>query len=141
MSKELAIGFTGTRYGMSKFQVITVEKLLKGLSPTIVHHGDDQGSDLAFDIIAFKLNIPRHVHPPTNTKRSAGIQAEQMSAPKPYLARNKDIVRECDILLAAPKSNKEVLRSGTWATIREAHRQNKKVITVWPNGEYKIWER
>jgi len=57
---------------------------------------------------------------------------------KEYLARNKDIVAETEFLIATPKEYTEILRSGTWATIREAFRQNKKVAIIFPNGNIEI---
>lgn len=35
---------------------------------------------------------------------------------------------------AAPKDFKEELRSGTWATIRYAVKQQKRVIIIFPDG-------
>lgn len=54
---------------------------------------------------------------------------------KPPLVRNHDIVDSTELLIACPKEQVEVLRSGTWATIRYAR---KKEITVWlidPEGQ------
>jgi hypothetical protein len=48
--------------------------------------------------------------------------------PKPFLDRNKDIVNSCDILIACPENDIEVLRSGTWSTIRYAKKINKPVL-------------
>ena len=42
--------------------------------------------------------------------------------------RNKDIVNSCDILIACPENDKEVIRSGTWSTIRYAKKINKTVL-------------
>jgi hypothetical protein len=40
-----------------------------------------------------------------------------------YLARNDKLVELADRLIAFPKTSKEVLRSGTWATIRRARKK------------------
>ena len=53
--------------------------------------------------------------------------------PKDYLVRNQDIVNSCDVLFATPKDDEEVLRSGTWATIRRGKKAGKKVIVVYTN--------
>ena len=51
--------------------------------------------------------------------------------PKPYLKRNEDIVNKCDVLIACPiDKNKEILRSGTWATIRKARKLNKTIYLL-----------
>jgi hypothetical protein len=52
----------------------------------------------------------------------------------PPLERNKLIVARCDLLLATPETQQEVLRSGTWATIRAARRNSKSHTIVFPDG-------
>ena len=54
----------------------------------------------------------------------------EIRTPKPYLERNQDIADETGILLACPSGFKEVLRSGTWATIR----RGKIVAIIFPDG-------
>ena len=54
--------------------------------------------------------------------------------PRPYLARNRDIVDASDLMLACPAEQQEVLRSGTWATIRYALKRDKHLIVIHPNG-------
>jgi hypothetical protein len=49
--------------------------------------------------------------------------------PKSYMARNDEIVKFSDILIGCPTDvNTEVLRSGTWSTIRKAKKAGKIVI-------------
>lgn len=48
---------------------------------------------------------------------------------KPYLERNTDIVTNSDIIIGCPLDpTKEVIRSGTWSTIRKAKKMNKKIF-------------
>jgi len=54
------------------------------------------------------------------------------------LERNRAIVDETDILLAAPLESEEQLRSGTWATVRYARKQHKTVLVIFPNGIVQI---
>lgn len=131
------IGFTGTREGMTGTQkqqlfdwlahysdVQTVEPL------HTFHHGDCQGSDAEAHHIAFLLRYIIHVHPPDNSQWRAyccGPSRVIRHAPLPYLQRNHAIVEACHVLLATPKSAKEVPRSGTWATIRHARTIGKPV--------------
>jgi len=61
-------------------------------------------------------------------------EADEYRNPQDYLVRNQDIVNECDVLVATPKENNEVLRSGTWATIRRATKAKKPVLIVNPDG-------
>jgi len=57
--------------------------------------------------------------------------------PKEPLARNRDIVNMSDILIAAPGEKAEVLRSGTWATIRYARKMSRKLLVIYPKGSCK----
>lgn len=59
--------------------------------------------------------------------------SDEKREPLPYLARNCVIVDEADILLACPKGPEEQ-RSGTWATVRYARKQNKRIVIVYPDG-------
>jgi hypothetical protein len=47
---------------------------------------------------------------------------------KEYLARDGEIARRCDIGIAAPRTDKEEIRSGTWATVRRMRTAGKPVI-------------
>ena len=60
-----------------------------------------------------------------------------MRKPKPYLERNKDIVDETGLLIATPKGE-EIVRSGTWSTIRYARKNHKKIIIIMPNGNLRF---
>jgi hypothetical protein len=44
-----------------------------------------------------------------------------------YMARNDATVDRIDVLLAFPRTLKEVMRSGTWATVRRARKAGVKV--------------
>ena len=50
--------------------------------------------------------------------------------PQDYLVRNMNIVNQSDVLIAAPKEEVEVLRSGTWSTIRKARNKGLQVIIL-----------
>jgi predicted Rossmann fold nucleotide-binding protein DprA/Smf involved in DNA uptake len=57
-----------------------------------------------------------------------------MHPPRSFLERNHDIVDASEVLVAIPKETEEVLRSGTWATIRYAHKLRRRVMIIYPNG-------
>jgi hypothetical protein len=60
--------------------------------------------------IAVALDSTIVVHPLEIDTHHAFKTASEMRAPKPYLARNKDIVRETSLLIAAPAGSIEQLR-------------------------------
>jgi tRNA(Ile)-lysidine synthase TilS/MesJ len=87
------IGFTATRKGM------TAEQKSALGNPWRLHRRG--------------LGI---VHPPTNYSERAWreVPRHTMRPERPYLDRNRDVVRETASLIAAPAEPEEQLRSGTW---------------------------
>jgi hypothetical protein len=77
------------------------------------------------------------LHSPTNPTKRAWRQApDHMRRPtKPYLDRNKYIVRDIVSLIATPAEAEEQLRSGIWSTVRFARKQGKPVVLILPDGE------
>lgn len=146
---RIKLGFTGTQRGMSEFQKEALRHILDGFRKykynafaQEFHHGDCIGADEEAHFIAHSLGIPIHIHPPQAWHKRA--HCANKSAPmydivtygvKPYLERNHDIVDACDVLIAAPGGDKEVLRSGTWATIRYAMKQGKQVVQLPRHGD------
>lgn len=47
--------------------------------------------------------------------------------PDSYMLRNDALVAEADVLIAFPEGAREVLRSGTWATVRRARKAGRPV--------------
>ena len=137
------IGFTGTRNGMSFAQESEFKSILEGLTRTTqvleFHHGDCVGSDaLAHQIV--KNNYPSIsivVHPPSQDILRAYCQGNRIERPRSYLVRNRHIVDQSDILIATPKEYVNILKSGTWATIRYAQKLSKRVIVIFPVGSTK----
>lgn len=131
---ELKIGFTGTQGQMTSNQVLQVIRLLENLKPSEVHHGDCVGSDAFFHKLV-RQTLPQTlivIHPPFDPKKRAFCEGDLILEAKPYLERNHDIVNQTSALIATPKTQHEVLRSGTWATIRTAKKLNKNLYIVLP---------
>ena len=129
------VGFTGTQQGMTKAQKDKVDDLLKdyywvGLE---FHHGDCIGADAESAFIARNIGFRIASHPPLYDGKRAFCNYDVVYPEKPYLDRNHDIVDSVRIVIATPKEFKEVLRSGTWATIRYAKRK-KFLEIVFPDG-------
>jgi hypothetical protein len=130
----LRIGFTGTQLGMTHAQEKTLKNLLLKFLPKETHHGDCTGADAQFHDIVTKCGCRTIIHPPINESKRAFCKGTIILPPKEYLDRNHDIVDETHMLIATPKSETMEIRSGTWATIRYAQKQNKAVVIIYPNG-------
>lgn len=132
----LHIGFTGTRKGMTHEQTKKVRKYFVQLHPFCLHHGDCIGADDEANSIARGLFNNSIIHPPVDPKYRAYCPSDKSWEPKRYIVRNHDIVDESDILVATPKQKRETRRSGTWATIRYARKQEhiKAIYIIYPDG-------
>ena len=74
------------------------------------------------------------IHPPIIEAKRAWKHAGQMRTPKSYLSRNKDIVRDTEMLVATPGEDNEQIRFGTWSTVRFARKLGRPVWVILPNG-------
>lgn len=135
------VGFTGTRDGMT---VAQRESLMREMNYIIItyenltlHHGACVGDDeqfsrwyVAIPQVAHPCNLASFSVPPAELKH-----VTEWRATLPPLVRNRQIVEECELLIACPKGNEKAdYRSGTWATIRYARKQGVAVYTILPNG-------
>lgn len=134
----MIVGFTGTQRGMTEHQKQLVADLLVGLQPTLCVHGGCIGADADFHDLCFQLGmLPIRVLPSDiPNKQSAHVVADsgfmvKVMAPRPPLVRNHLIVDSIDILIACPAQDHEVLRSGTWATIRYARKTGKPTHIIY----------
>jgi hypothetical protein len=130
----MQIGFTGTRRGMTPEQKRALRELLSAYHEVVLHHGDCIGADAEAHDIAIAIGWAVVIHPPIKDTQRAWKSAPEVRAPKPYLSRNKDIVRETEILIAAPAEVMEHHRSGTWSTVRYAIRVESSVRVIRPDG-------
>lgn len=141
----MKIGFTGTRLGMTEQQKEVIYRLLldflssPGNNNNEVHHGDCIGADAEFHDLAESLKYKIVIHPPNISKLRAFKKSNIIEKEKPYLERNKDIVKNSNVLIAATKGFIEESRSGTWSTIRFAREYltHDSTIIVFPNGQIK----
>jgi len=148
---EMKIGFTGTRQGLTVQQEMNLDDLLSDIaidtaaddSPIEFHHGDCIGADAqAHDIVDALPDRRIIIHPPSDPKYRAFKEGDEVRDEASYLERNTDIVDEGeDLLIACPKEGQEVLRSGTWSTIRRGRKAGRPVVIIYPDGNmYKSWE-
>jgi len=127
----MKVGVTGTREGMSQHQKEQFVVKFFELNVTEFHHGDCLGADAeAHDIVReFFPAVRIIVHPPRSSYMRAYRQGDETRPPADYIPRDKNIVNETEYLIAAPLTDAEVIRSGTWTTIRHA-RKTKKPNTI-----------
>lgn len=137
VNELMTIGFTGTRQ-IEKISALRLDLLYKkiifykidyDLELTLLH-GCAFGADSYFHSIGINENIPI-IGRPTYNRNFDLRDFEYLHLPEAPLTRNKKIVDDCDILIALPiDKDVEELRSGTWATIRYARKQNKQIIMI-----------
>lgn len=130
------VGFTGTQHGMTPAQAADLRQYFVRHRDEITefHHGDCIGADEQAHNIAVEVlgEDKIFIHPPKDTKKQAFCESPHILPPLEYLTRNLNIVRASDILIAAPKSETEELRSGTWSTVRRAIEMKRPVMMLHP---------
>jgi len=137
--KIYRIGFTGTREGLTEEQKKALRTFLQNQFLHITkeghfHHGDCIGADEQASFIAREVGFSIYGHPPINPKYRAYFDNDVEFESKEYLVRNHDIVDSTSLLVACPKRDLEEWRSGSWATIRYAHKIKKETKIIFPNG-------
>lgn len=135
MLKVRHVGFTGTQGGMSEHQKRTLRMAMEAANTTgienVLHHGDCKGADEEAHAIAVDLGWDIIIHPPIKRiKRAYCGDGAIILPPMDYLDRNHEIVRNSNFIFAAPKSDTEERRSGTWYTVRYARKMGKRVILL-----------
>ena len=136
------IGFTGTQSlaPVAPERIAKLESAMRMLAckdPITLHHGDCVGADALAHDIALKLrkegrSVGIEIHPPENSYKRAWCEGQNvMHEVKPYLDRNHDIVDAASVMLALPQDpEREVLRSGTWATVRYSRKKCKRLVII-----------
>ena len=135
----MKIGFTGTRRDITARQYEELEKLLNRIVMEEFHHGDCVGADATAHSIMMRSKTLIVIHPPTKSEARAYCTGQNIIIlpAREYLSRNKDIVNATEMLIACP-AGPEVLRSGTWSTVRYAEKNKKEQVILWPNGNMSI---
>ena len=134
----MKIGFTGTQRGMTEHQRQQVMIMMASSRREItqIHHGGCVGADTQFYAICRSMHLVTNtVHPASDVspEKIADLDYVILLKAKPALERNHDIVDSVDVMIATPAQDHEVLRSGTWATIRYAKKVGRVIHTIYPN--------
>ena len=131
----MEVGFTGTRNGCTIEQIEALREFFDLNEIEEGHHGDCIAADNDFHTIAREYETRIVIHPPNNKTYRAYCQGDESWSERPYLVRNKDVVREGeDLLLACPNGFTERRRSGTWSTVRFARSIGRKYKIIYPDG-------
>ena len=139
----MKVGVTGSREGLTDSQIASFGNWFTEhrSSVTELHHGCCVGAD-EYVVARFYLRpetkaVRIYGYPPKNCRwisEWAKYHSEGLRNPAEYLERNEQIVLSVNLLLAFPKSQREELRSGTWATVRRARKAGKRVVLFLPDG-------
>jgi hypothetical protein len=81
-----------------------------------------------------RSKIQLSIHPPSYQGYRAFCKTrkgDEIRDPKDFIDRNQ----ETDILVAFPNSEKETVRSGTWATVRYARKKKKTIYIFLSDGK------
>lgn len=133
-------GFTGTRTGMSAVQYSWCRRLLDKGRPAKFYHGGAFGADTQVHSLWREMKTSGQVVRvwPADDKRrrlfmnQLSVAVEEVMDP---LIRNAIIVEKSAFMLATPHTQHEIIRSGTWATIRTAAKEGVPTLIIWPNGK------
>lgn len=132
----MKVGITGTRNGITDKQILEVGRYLRSLPEgSQLHHGDCFGADINVAMIAQGLGIWTVCHPPEKTDLRAFHRSNEKRPEKSYLARNRAIVDEVDLLMVVPMQDEWQSRGGTWYTHDYARKKDVPVKIFWPNRE------
>jgi hypothetical protein len=133
----IRVGFTGTGTFIAPQQRATLERHLRKLKPYILHHGDCVEADAAAHDIAVAHNMAIRVHPPDNPVKRAfkttGLDTIVLAEAE-YHVRNLHIVRAAEHMVGCPDTYEEIVRSGTWSTIRKARKRKIPIFLIFPDG-------
>jgi hypothetical protein len=134
MTYELA--FTGTQRGLTQIQHLRLSNWTATraeMPGRTMHLGDCIGADAE----CWELTHRHYYtvgHPPIVSAKRAFLTYDEEREPEAYLDRNHSMVDEAGTLLACPGEMAEVLRSGTWATVRYARKLRRQIVIFYPDG-------
>lgn len=136
---RIAIGFTGTRHGLTAAQrseVMFFVALLTGFGDAEAHHGDCVGGDAEFHDIARRAGARIVVHPGPDDAQAwrAGCVGDERRAPLSFMQRNRNIVLASTVMIAAPYEETQQPRGGTWRTVEMARSAKRPLALVLPSG-------
>jgi len=137
-----AVGFAGSRRGLTEAQRRALRDLLAELRPRELHHGGEAGANEELLAIIGGLPSDGAVGPPRVFCRPAdggegaspAASGDVVLRPRPRRERDLALVAACRLLVACPPDAPERRGSRVWVLVRRARRAGKPVHIVWPDG-------
>lgn len=139
----MRVGVTGSRYGpITDAQSDSMKRVIKGLKgkENTFYHGACIGVDEEATMMAHELGYTCVAFPPLNKRfvsEAALTLSIEIRPEKEYLARDRDIAQECEVLVVVPSTFKVHPHSGTWYTSFYAKTIGRRRIIVYPDGSTK----
>ena len=138
----MILGITGTRKGFTNSQYnafkTTLQLLLKDNNVEKFLQGQCQGVDVQAGDLVHKVTRGKVLiqsHPPIKQELIGECHVDIKVQPKNYLARDRDIADQSDILFACPAEEEPQEKGGTWYTYKYALSKGYKVILITPSGK------
>lgn len=130
------LSITGTRKGLTEAQFdVAKQFIIEDDCIEVLHEGDCAGVDqqvtLMFQDIAPEIWVV--CHPAIRVGTRAYGEYDEIREGKGPLIRDQDMVDEGDYLWAFPCSE-EIVRSGTWTTVRMARKKGIPITIIMPDG-------
>lgn len=127
----MKIAITATsKARLTEYQLDAARELIEAEDE--VHIGDCVNGDAQVHAVCVEVGARTVGHPPITEAKRAFCEYNDEHPPRQYIERNHDMVDECELLLAFPKSHIEEVRSGTWATVRYARQIGREVTIIPP---------
>lgn len=120
----MRIGFTGTRRGMSTTQAAQLAFILGTIG-----RGLTLGQEFHYGTHA-KARLLADEQARSYAEKFGYVPVPHHAKQGDELARDRVLVAAIDILIAAPLTNREELRSGTWATVRYMRDLGRPVVML-----------
>jgi hypothetical protein len=138
-----ALGVSGTRNPLSLAQYDQMVSFIRSWRTQYdeLHHGCCIGADESIALTASLRDYFIIGHPPINEQFLSSIAvalSNKLMPAQEYLDRNHNIVDATAMLLALPISRDQILRSGTWSTIRYARTKNRPITIIYPDGTVEL---
>lgn len=136
------VAFTGSRKGPTQGQRNSIRRFIESFAredrDSIIIHGGAVGVDSAVHGIAMKAGLWVEIYPGPHTSVDILETPAIIHKRAPYLERNHTMVDRCNWVIAVPYEAEEQVRSGTWATVRYARKQDVPVYMIWPDGSIEL---